>query len=168
MQPSSETPSPKFPARKAAGKKPSNGTEAARKMHARTKVTNGTQILPGIVDTRSVLGRRYRDVLHAVVSDAGGFDHCSEIKLQLARRFTAASLLAERLETDFVNGEAKEDLVTEFSSLCSALVRLATRIGIERVAKEVLPSSLASYLDSVDNNRSIDDSGSDNIDREET
>jgi hypothetical protein len=54
-------------------------------------VTNGREILPD-VDGRSLIARRYRDIAAAITSDAGGLDLCSESKLQLIRRFAAASV----------------------------------------------------------------------------
>jgi hypothetical protein len=114
-----------------------------RKATARARVTNGKEILPGI-DGRSPTARRYRDVLAAVVADMGGEDHCSEARLSLIRRFSAACCMAEQLEARLVNGEAID--IAEHSLLSSTLVRLAQRIGINRVPKNVVPH-LTEYLE---------------------
>jgi hypothetical protein len=70
-----------------------------------------------------------------MVQDAGGMDRCSEARLQLIRRFAATSVLAEQLEARLANGD-----VAEHAALTSTLVRLASRIGIERRAPNVTPS----------------------------
>jgi hypothetical protein len=110
---------------------------------ARSRITNHTDLLPGI-DGRSQKGRRYRDVLSALVSDAGGFDRISEARIQLCRRFAALAVTAEAIEADMVNGTPLD--IAAFSTLSSTLVRLAARIGLNRRAK-VVPE-LSDYLES--------------------
>ena len=114
-----------------------------RKPTARSAVTNGSTTLPGI-DGRSAVARRYHDIAAAVVTDQGGVDHCSEARLQLVRRFAAAAVLAEQMEARLANGDAID--ISEHALLCSSLVRIAQRIGINRRAKEIVPS-LAQYLE---------------------
>ena len=59
------------------------------------------------------------------------------------RRFAAAAVLAEHLESRLANGEQID--IQEHALLCSTLTRLAQRIGIERGAKDVTPN-LSEYL----------------------
>jgi len=115
---------------------------APRPPVARSRVTNGADVLPG-VDGRSLLARRYRDIAGAVLADQAGASQCSEARLQLIRRFAAACVLAEQLEARLTNGQAID--VGEHAALSSTLVRLASRIGIDRVPKDVTPS-LSDYL----------------------
>ena len=114
-----------------------------RKSYARSRVSNGTDILPGITDGRSLIVRRYRDIAGALLSDAGGVDNCSEAKQQLIRRFAACSVLAEQQESKLANGEQID--VTQHALLCSTLTRLASRLGLERRAKTIVPT-LDQYL----------------------
>jgi hypothetical protein len=119
-----------------------NRTEAARRSPTlRSRVTNGTDILPDI-DGRSAIARRFKDIASQILIDQGG-DRCSESRKQLIRRFAAASVLAERMEARLANGE--EISVVEHSLLCSTLARLVSRIGIDRVARDITPS-LNQYL----------------------
>ena len=76
-------------------------------------------------------------------ADQGGADQCSESRLQLVRRFAAAAVLAEQLESRLANGEQID--IQEHALLCSTLARLASRIGINRIAKNVTPT-LSEYL----------------------
>lgn len=75
----------------------------ARKSSACSHVSNGQDILPGI-DGRSPMARRYRDISAALISDSAGIDRCSEARLQLIRRFSAACVMAEAMEAALVNG----------------------------------------------------------------
>jgi hypothetical protein len=116
---------------------------ATRKASARSRVSNGKDILPG-VDGRSPLARRYRDISATIISDMGGVDRCSEARLQLIRRFAASAVMAEAMESELVNGKPVN--VTEHSLLSSTLVRLAARIGINRLPKNITPH-LHDYLE---------------------
>jgi hypothetical protein len=111
--------------------------QALRKPTARSRVSNGRDILPN-VDGRSLIARRYRDIANAVVVDQGGLDRCSESRLQLIRRFAAAACIAEQMEARLANGEEID--IAEHVVLSSTLVRLASRIGIDRVTRDVTPS----------------------------
>ena len=122
-----------------------SGTAApcVRKPKARARVSNGGSILPN-VDQRSYIARRFRDIVAAIAVDQGGPERLSEARLQLIRRFSAASVLAEQMEARLARGEQIN--IAEHALLCSSLVRLVQRIGINRRAKEVLPS-LREYIE---------------------
>ena len=107
-----------------------------------SRVSNGMALFHN-VDARTALGRRYRDIVAAVVQDQGGQDHIAEARLQLCRRFAAAALLAEQMEAQLVSGEQID--IQEHALLCSSLVRIAMRLGIDRKAKDITPS-LSQYL----------------------
>jgi hypothetical protein len=113
-----------------------------RNRHARSRVTNGSDVLPG-VDGRTMIARRFYDVLQSLIADQAGLDRCSEAKLQLIRRFAASAVMAEELEAKLARGEQID--ITQHAALSSTLVRLAQRIGIERRARNVTPS-LNQYL----------------------
>ncbi len=76
--------------------------------------------------------------------DQGGADACSESRKQLVRRFAAAAVLAEQIEARLANGEEID--ISEHALLCSTLVRVAQRIGINRVPRNVVPT-VAEYLE---------------------
>ena len=108
-----------------------------------SRLSNGSKLLPDL-DGRSAMARRFKDITSAVVTDQGGVDQCSESRLQLIRRFSAAAVLAEQMEARLANGE--EINIAEHSLLCSTLVRIAQRIGINRRLKNVTPH-LHDYLE---------------------
>jgi hypothetical protein len=109
----------------------------------RSRLTNGKDLLPDI-DGRSAAARRFKDITSQVLIDQGGIDQCSESRLQLVRRFAAAAVLAEQMEAALVRGEQID--IAEHGLLCSTLVRIAQRIGINRVPKNVTPH-LHDYLE---------------------
>jgi hypothetical protein len=117
--------------------------ELANKGVAKSAVSNGKDLLKG-VDGRSSLARRYRDVMEALIADQGGPAALSEVRRQLIRRFSACAVLAEDLESKFVNGE--EISLTDHALLSSTLVRIAQRLGLDQRARAVIPS-LTDYLE---------------------
>ena len=74
----------------------------------------------------------------------GGVDRCSESRVQLIRRFAAAACLAEQLEAKLANGA--EINIAEHALLTSSMVRVAQRIGINRLPKNITPD-LRDYLE---------------------
>src|SRR5262249_11055760 len=70
----------------------------------RARATNHADLLPG-VDGRSAGARRYRDLVIEIVADQGGIENCASARLQLVRRFAAASVLAEKLEAEIAAGQ---------------------------------------------------------------
>jgi hypothetical protein len=106
-------------------------------------VANGSAALPN-TDGRGVVVRRFKEISAAIIgADQGGEDALTEVRLQLIRRFAAAACLAEQMEARLANGEVID--IAEHAQLCSTLVRLSQRIGLDRVPKDVSPS-LAEYL----------------------
>jgi uncharacterized membrane protein YccC len=80
----------------------------------------------------------------AICADQGGADRLSESRLQLIRRFAACSVLAEQMEAQLVAGEEID--ITVHSQLASTLVRLSSRLGIDRRARTVIPD-LRDYIE---------------------
>jgi hypothetical protein len=126
---------------KVTRKPPRSRSAVERKSHGRSRVSNGRDILAD-VDGRSLIARRYRDIVSAILADQGGADQCSESRKQLVRRFAAAAVLAEQMESKLANGETID--ISMHAQLCSTLVRVAQRIGIDRIAKDV--TTLSDYL----------------------
>ena len=77
-------------------------------------------------------------IVAQIAIDQGGFSQLSESRVQLVKRFAAACVLAEQMESKLANGEEID--IHEHALLCSTLVRIAQRIGINRVPKNVTPS----------------------------
>ena len=112
------------------------------KSKQRSRIGNGSALLPGI-DGRSLIARRYGEISLAILIDQGGVEACSEARQQLIRRFSASAVLAEQLEAKLANGEQID--INEHAKLVSTMVRVAKRIGIDRIARDVTPT-LSEYL----------------------
>lgn len=106
--------------------KPKNG---------RARATNHRDLLPNVADGRASAARRFRDLVRAFISDAGGVENCSEVKLGLLRRLAAVTVLAEEVESQAVNGEPVD--IATLCTLASTSMRLSSRLGIERVPREI-------------------------------
>jgi hypothetical protein len=114
--------------------------------HAKTnsRVANRADRLDQ-ADGRLAVTRRYRDVVRRVLIDLGGEDCVTEVKLGLVRRYAGLVALSETIEQRMAAGEAIS--IGEYVLLASAMVRLASRIGLNREARDlgVVPT-LAQYL----------------------
>ena len=113
-----------------------------RKVQARSRITNGRELLPG-VDGRSAAARRFYDLVASLTSDAGGDAAMSETRRQLVRRFAALAVLAETMESRLTVGETID--LAEYCTTSSTLVRLASRLGLGRAQK--LVPQLRDYLE---------------------
>jgi hypothetical protein len=120
----------------ARRKPPGRKTQPQRgdKQYGRTAIANGHGLLPGI-DGRSLIAKRYGEIISAMLIDQGGADRISEARMQYIRRFTAAAVLAEQLEARLANGEEID--ATEHALLCSTLVRVGNKIGLDRTLKDI-------------------------------
>ena len=118
----------------------------ARAPALRARVTNHKDLLPGL-DGRTGAARRFRDLVNSYIADMGGLDRCSEIRLGLVRRLAAATVQAELLEAEMVNGEQID--IGHLCTLASTTVRIASRLGLERRTKPVLPT-VKDYLEHVE------------------
>ena len=113
----------------------------------RTRTTRIAFLSPGARCWGFLLSRRplpqptrFKDIANAILAEQAGADQCSEARKQLIRRFAAAAMLAEQLESRLANGEQID--IAEHATLSSTLVRLAQRIGIDRRATDITPDPL--------------------------
>lgn len=112
-----------------------------RKTHGRSRLSNNAEALIG-VDMRTMIGRRYKDLVRAIISDQGGQDRLAEARIQLIRRFAGIGCLAEAAEARMALGQSFD--VGEYIALASTMSRIAARIGISRTAKDAI--SLHEYI----------------------
>ena len=80
----------------------------------------------------------------AIQTDLGGADQLSAIQLDLIEAFVGQSLVMQTLNAKVMLGE-EIDLGLA-ALVAGAMCRLATRLGVKRVARDVTPPSLAVYL----------------------
>jgi hypothetical protein len=117
-------------------------TPEIRRRKGRSRVTNHKDLLPQL-DGRSSAARRFRDLVSAFITDMGGADQCSDIKLGLLRRLAAVTVQAEVLEAKMINGEAVD--IGTLCTLASTTVRLSQRLGLERRTRDITPPDPLQY-----------------------
>src|SRR5262249_53277962 len=116
--------------------------QVLRKPEARSRVTNGKCLLPG-VDGRSLWSRRAYDLFALHLSDLGGADNVSEAERSIVRRAAVLEVELEQLEKRFATGDhpATEDatgnLLDRYQRCANTLRRLLESLGLERRAKDV-------------------------------
>jgi uncharacterized small protein (DUF1192 family) len=90
---------------RAANKPP----EAGDLRYGRSRLSNGSQLLPGI-DGRSAWVRRCKDLITDHIADLGGLDNVSVAERSIVRRCAVLTTELERLEAVFaVNDAATPD-----------------------------------------------------------
>lgn len=112
---------------------------------ARSRVSNGSVLLPG-VDGRSVWARRFRDLIALHVDDKGGGEAVSEAERSIIRRAAALEVELERLEAKFAtSGEAEPADLDLYQRTSNTMRRHFEAIGLQRRARDVTPT-LREYL----------------------
>lgn len=116
-----------------------------RLSHGRSRITNGSALLPGI-DGRSAWVRRAKDVIASHLSDMGGKDNTSAAERSIVRRASVLTVELERLEARFaVAGETAAVDLDLYIRASGNLRRLLESVGLERRSRDVTPS-LSEYL----------------------
>jgi hypothetical protein len=113
------------------------------KAYGRLRVSNDATVLLAEADGRSMIARRFRDIVSAILIDQGGEDRCSESRKQYVRRFAAAACLAEQMEARLANGEEID--IAEHALLCSTMVRVGNKIGVNRIPRDVSDDDPLTY-----------------------
>ena len=114
------------------------------KATARSRVTNGSAILPG-VDGRSTWVRRLRDLQALHIADLGGEANISEAERSIVRRAATLTVELERMEAVFATaGEAKATDLDLYQRTAGNLRRLLESIGLEKRQRNITPT-IAQY-----------------------
>jgi hypothetical protein len=80
-----------------------------------------------------------------IEKDLGGHDQLSAIERSLVEGYGSSALLLQNLTYRLARGE--DISIAEHATTCSAMVRIASRLGLKRVAKDINATpDLQSYL----------------------
>ena len=96
------------------------------------------------IDGRTKARRQFDDITRGIAVDLGGEDRQTTVQKHLVEAFAGAALHVHDLNAKLLLGQ-QIDLI-QHSQIISTLVRVASRIGLHRVAREVV-SALPEYLD---------------------
>nr|QIG92785.1 hypothetical protein G6P99_09875 [Bradyrhizobium sp. 6(2017)] len=122
------------------------------KSHGRSRISNGSSILPG-VDGRLAWVRRLRDLIDLHLSDLGGDAAVSEAERSIVRRCATLTVELERMEVGFaIAGEAQPDQLELYQRTANSLRRLLESVGLGRRPRDVTPS-LHEYIAGRSNSR---------------
>ena len=106
--------------------------KAIAKPAARSRVSNGKDLFLDGVDGRSVIARRYRDILAQLTSDMRRPFRGSSI---IIRR--ATQLAGEQAEAEAAGGKSLN--IGEYATATNTLRRLLLDLGLERRMRDITP-----------------------------
>jgi hypothetical protein len=119
----------------------SDSSDVEPKSPQRSRITNGTALLPGNIDGRSAWVRRCKDVIAAHVADLGGELNTSTAERSIIRRAAVLTTELERLEAKFaVDEAASPDDLDLYSRAASNLRRLLEAVGLQRRPRDMTPT----------------------------
>jgi hypothetical protein len=119
---------------------PASATKPLFGRTARSRMTNGSEMLPG-VDGRTLWVRRLRDLVALHISDLGGEAACSEAEKSIVRRAATLTVELERLEQSFaLAGQASVEELELYSRLSNTLRRLLDVTGLQRRSRDITPT----------------------------
>ena len=126
-----------------------------RKKHARSSLSNGLEhgrLFPHTIDGRSIIARRFKDLVYDIATDLGGVSELSTAELQLVRRGSMLGTLSEQLEAKAASAKEGHDLSREdldrYLAMTNAIRRVFEAIGIKRRPRDVSPT-LQHYLEAL-------------------
>lgn len=99
------------------------------------------------LDGRTKAAQLFDSTAAEIARDLGGEENLSAIERHLVEAFAGVSIHVGHLHARLLSGE-KLDIV-EHATAVSTMVRIAQRVGIRRVARDVTPS-LNEYLEQID------------------
>jgi hypothetical protein len=105
-----------------------------------TRKGTGAVMLAGI-DGRSLMARRFREIVTSIESDLGG--ELTEAQRHLVARAATLAIWCEQRESDL--GEGKDFDAGQYSTVANAMRRLLSDLGLERRCRDVTPT-LDQYL----------------------
>ena len=90
------------------------------------------------LDGRTTAAKEFDSIADGITSDLGGASNLSTVQRLLVEAFAGAAVHVNHLNTLLLLGQ-KVDIV-EHSQAISTMVRIASRIGLHRVARDLNPS----------------------------
>jgi len=105
-----------------------------------TRRGTGAVALTG-VDGRSLMARRFREIVTGVEADLGG--DLTEAQKHLLARAATLAVWAEARETELATGGDFD--AVQYATISNAMRRLLTDLGLERRARDISPS-LSAYI----------------------
>jgi hypothetical protein len=87
------------------------------------------------LDGRTKARKQFDVIARGIAADLGGAEHLTTVQCQLVEAFAGCALIINAINTKLLSGDGVD--ITEHSYAASTLVRLASRIGLGRRARDV-------------------------------
>lgn len=98
------------------------------------------------LDRRTLASRKFSSIASGIAADLGGEDKLSTVQHHLIEAFAGAALHVADLNARLLLGQQVD--IAEHSQAISSMVRIAMRIGVERLPRDVTPT-LDQYLETL-------------------
>ena len=134
---------------------------ASKKVKLRTK-TRPQLLSRQSLDARTNAAKAFDRLASAIEADLGGRDQCSTIQLALIEAFCGSAITLDALNAKLALGLPVD--VSQHSQCVGAMVRVASRLGLHRVAKPV--PDLHQYLQSLKDQTTNDGDDAEQLDEE--
>lgn len=121
----------------ATSKQSDNPRSSGKKPTARSRITNGSELLVG-ADGRTRWARRLRDVIDAYGRDCGDTGNITSARRALIRRAATLTVECEMQEARFANaGQADASDLAAYQTVSNSLRRLLESAGLAKVTGNV-------------------------------
>ena len=110
------------------------------------------------IDKTSGAGRFFQKLIRDVESDLAGRRNLSRIEGELIRAFAGAATTLQYLNHQILLGETSEIDLTGYATIASTMLRIGSRLGLGRRARDVTPS-LSEHLASLRQQENRSDDG---------
>ena len=98
-----------------------------------------------VLDGRRVAAKAFDNLVRQIHSDLGGTDQLSAIELALVEAFVGASMTLDALNAKLLLGEKVN--LSQHAQMSSTMVKIGTRLGLQRRAREIVPDPLQYALE---------------------
>ena len=92
------------------------------------------------IDKSSAAARFFDKMVREVEIDLGGPGELTRIKNELVRAFCGSAVTLRYLNHQVMLGEISEIDLTGYATMASTMLRIGSRLGLERHAKDMTPS----------------------------
>ena len=123
-----------------------------RRLHRATKVQLLTR---SNLDGRSNACKEFDRIVSGIEADLGGKDRLSTVQAALVEAFAGAAVHVANLNTRLLIGESVD--LAEHSAAIGAMVRVASRIGVMRVPRDVTGDPLTYFVERAKENSDDED-----------
>lgn len=111
------------------------------------------------IDGRLRARKKFDAIARGIAADLGGEDRLSTVQKHLVEGFASIAIHVNNLTAKLLRGEEVD--IVEHSQAISTMVRVATRVGVHHVPRDVTPS-LSEYLETIEDEAAADAERSDN------